>query len=155
MHADFIGYSNIKDLTDSADAIVIGEVVNVNPPILITHGKFDDGSPWEDVFTVSDVEVKKVLKGSLKPGQMIQVKQWGGEYQGTRYIVDGESEFFSKNMRGIFFIQMYKDVPASCLNPYQGFVKIVDGKIEPFPENDLLPKGLSENEFLTNFSKEQ
>lgn len=128
-HVDYMVYNSIKELSDVSTVIIKGQVIKVHVPAIIRLAVFPNGTTLEDVFTVSDVRVMETLKGDMQPGEIIQVKQRGGLYEGKMYTPDAP-ELFTQNMRGIFFLETYEGSPAACINPTQGFLKIVDGVIE-------------------------
>ena len=128
-HADYMAYDSIKGLSDVSTVIIKGEVTKVYAPQIIKLADLPNGTTLEDVFTVADVRVMESIKGDIKPGETIQVKQRGGLYEGKMYTPE-HPELFVKNMQGIFFLETYEGFPASCINPTQGFLKIVDGVIE-------------------------
>ena len=108
---------------------------------------YDDISePLKDVYTVSDVRVMESIKGPLKPGEVIQVRQLGGLYKGVEYPTD-HPELFANKMQGVFFLQINDKESAELINPSQGFVKLIDGKI------DNRPYQVDENRTLSEESK--
>lgn len=129
------GYGSVKELCAASNTVIKGEVITVHAPEVlitgtITHG--NDTEPLKDVYTVSDVRVIESIKGTLKPGDVIQVKQLGGFYKDREYPTD-HPETYTKNMQGVFFLITYDNGPADHINPSQGFVKLINGKIENRP----------------------
>jgi len=129
VYVDYEIFDSIKELSKVSTIIIKGEVTRVHAPEIIKLADLPDGKTLEYVFTVSDVRVIETMKGDIKAGETIQVKQYGGLYKGAEYRTDAP-ELFVENMQGIFFLDTYDAVPASCINPTQGFLKIVDGKIK-------------------------
>lgn len=133
----YMAYGSIKQLCAASNTVIKGEVINVHAPEVlitgtITHG--NDTEPLKDVYTVSDVRVIESIKSStLKPGDVIQVRQLGGFYKDRNYPKD-HPEFYTKNMQGFFFLLTNDNGPADNINPSQGFVKLINGKIESSEE---------------------
>ncbi len=111
--------------------MIIGEVSKVYEPEVYEIVTTAKGEKIGVIFTVSDVTVEQVFKGDCKPGDIMQVKQMGGRYNNKDYYTE-ELEIFDTNMRGFFFLKTFLDYPAEAINPYQGFVKIVDSKVYPY-----------------------
>jgi len=132
-HYDYITFGSIKELNAASNSIIKGEVISVHSPEAMTIGTINKGTasekPMKAVFTVSDVRVIESLKGTLKPGDVIQVRQLGGSYKGIDYPTD-YPEIYTPNMQGIFFLLTHDKGPADHVNPCQGFVKLVNGKYE-------------------------
>lgn len=157
-HYDYLARESVKELISDSDAIIKGEVINVHSPeVMITGFINSDGSnePLKDVYTVSEIRVNKVLKGKFKSGDVIKVRQIGGIYKGSEYPTD-HPEIFTKNINGVFFLKLIDNAPAELLNPYQGIVKIVDGKVnnkldsKSFKKHFISPNG-SQDSDLTFF----
>ncbi len=149
--------SNKKKIIDSSDAGSITKVISINYPSYesleevikeskiaikaeivdkyvkeIQVGSYGNGEPISHLYTVSKVKVVKSLKGTLKEGDMVYVKQLG---DGCRVIAnnfDVEDYFKIGQQYYLFLDSSEKDsalMPYSCLNPQQGCLKIEDGKI--------------------------
>ncbi|MEV6816229.1 hypothetical protein, partial [Micromonospora sp. NPDC051296] len=71
------------------------------------------------VITVHRATVEKVHKGSVKPGDIIEVKELGGTLDGVRYE-NADSAPISTGRSYLLFLETYPDSPASLLNPLQG-----------------------------------
>lgn len=102
MAADYPTYDTLADAVNEADVVVRGSFVHSAADVLLPDVSPTDGDaqtnpqfgvvPSADALedlrvpiTTSTLEVSEVLKGSLKPGQDIQVSQLGGELDGVRY----------------------------------------------------------------------
>lgn len=140
-HADYLHYSTAEDLVHSADVIVEGTVIKVTPNQEINVSKNDE-VPISHLFDVADVQITQVLQGDLNVGDVIQVKQ---------LVSDGST--YKKGTDGIFFLVDFSDfkeggLPYSELNPNQGTIKIVDGKIKT--DTSLFEKGKDEKQVFEN-----
>jgi len=131
-HYDYMAWDNVKELSAQCEDIVKGTVISIHSPEVMVTGYINSGGssePLKDVYTVSEVCVEKVIKGNLKPGDVVQIRQLGGLYKGVEYPTD-HPELFTNNMKGLFFIyKLNNDGPSELINPSQGLVKIVDGKV--------------------------
>lgn len=143
--ADYEVYNDLETMIKNANLVVLGEVIKVNEPKKMPFIDIPGKGPVYGVYTVSEIQVKKVIKGNVNPGDIVQVKQLGGNL-GTETWVENESQLLSTGEKGVFFLD--ETSPASLLNPSQGFVKIVDNKIKPHKNNNLIKSGLTEDAFL-------
>ena len=127
-------FENYEQANSYCDAIVIGNIEKVHAPQELISGEATNRLTGEketltDIFTVSDIQVSKVIKGNVSPGETIQVKQYGGLFNGIEHRIDG-IEFFKQGERHIFFLRGFKNKsPYSCINDTQGDILIVDGKV--------------------------
>jgi hypothetical protein len=121
---DYPMYVNFSQLLENSDIVVLGKVVNVNKNvnININSGSDKDTNPANYDFTVSDIEVKDVLIGNVKKGDIIQVKQFNN-MEGVEYL--------KNDKKGIFFLESYSSVvPCDLINPDQGFVETENDKLK-------------------------
>lgn len=141
-YADYPSYDENSLITE-ADTIIIGEVIKTNDPekINVKRGKNRDSKPTYFTYIVSDIKVHKVIKGNVKIGDIVKIKQMENE-EGLDY--------FQKASRSMFFLKGFPDnVPYSTLNPFQGHIKIVNGKGQLHKDNKLFKDGISEEELIT------
>lgn len=80
--ASYPMYADEDAIINTADIIVLGEVVKENKAqkININPNKNRTEKEKEDdlvIYTVSDVKVSEVIKGNVKVGDVIQIKQLG------------------------------------------------------------------------------
>ncbi|HYN93484.1 MAG TPA: hypothetical protein VES42_06515 [Pilimelia sp.] len=96
------------------------------------------GEPDEtSVYTVSEVKITRVLKGSASEGDRIKVKQLGGEVDGVEFIED-ETVYLAAEKPYLLFLETYPDAPASLLNPKQAqYPKNAAGDFVSLPGNEL------------------
>ncbi len=109
------------------------------------------------IFTVSTIRVDKVLKGNLQEGELIEIKQLGEKTNDSEVISD-DVEFFKEGSNKVFFLEDYRndlnDMPFSPVNPIQGDIEIVDGKlknkvqIKNNEEIQIVEDGISIKEFI-------
>ncbi len=132
----YMRYSEVQDICQAADCIILGQVSKVYESEVLNLITTPEGQEIGFVFTVSDVMVEQVFKGDCKPGDVVQVKQMGGHYNDKDFY-DEEIGMLDISMRGFFFLNTDSHYPADTLNPDQGFVKIVEGKILPYTINGV------------------
>ncbi len=158
-------YTNYEELDSRANLVLVGEVIKVNPPEEIKISS----SGLTQVFTVSQFRVDKAIKGNIKSGDIVKVKQYGGEYKGTEYVeMESGSEYYQLGERHLLFLASYEEaeweVPCSPINPLQGSTKIINGKTkrtnnyqfinDSVPE-DTLVKAIKEKVDKIKVEKEQ
>ena len=122
-------YNNYEELDKRADLVLVGEVIKVNPPEEIKISSNNDTS----VYTVSEFRVDKAIKGNKKPGDIVKVKQYGGNYNGVDHIEsETGSGYYQLGERYMLFLASYEEaeweVPCSPINPLQGSMIISNGK---------------------------
>jgi hypothetical protein len=89
------------------------------------------------VITVYSVEVLKVFKGEAKPGQIVEVKELGGQLDGVTYK---EVDLISLQTEQSYtlFLETYPDSPAALLNPLQGKYPLdSSGNPQPLSDNPV------------------
>jgi len=103
-----ITFNNLDSISNRVMVVVMGKVVEVNKPQEIKIG--ESFSPEKnksvdvtDVYTVSDIKVEKVIKGDVKPGGIVSVKQRGGLYNGINYTEKG-TEYLVEGDKNVFFL---------------------------------------------------
>lgn len=82
------------DLIDSADAIVIGTVREMNGQFALNG----------DIVTALDIDVEHVLKGSIAAKRSMRLMELGGEV-GRRIMAVSESAGYWKGNRALIFLQ--------------------------------------------------
>ncbi len=125
----YMYYKNYEEVDKSADLVFVGEVIKVNAPEELRISSNNQTS----VYTVSEFRVDKAIKGNIKSGDIVKVKQYGGNYNGVDYV---ESEigsgYYQLGERYMLFLASYEEaeweVPCSPINPLQGGTKIINGK---------------------------
>lgn len=143
--AEYRNFENITDMATSADAVFAGKIINKKVEVINIESKEvgdeyrnplkegvkanpDDGN---FVYTVYEVKISEVFKGTLEKDNTIEVKILGGEIGKDKYIDTDVA--FSVQEEVIFFVKMFenKNMPCSLINPIQGYYKVVgDGIIK-------------------------
>jgi hypothetical protein len=136
-YPDYPGYETGKDLFTQATAVVEGRVSTQartekmtpvapadltdpeqNPQYGAPAGAQAE-EPGPVVITVRTVEIVKVFKGDLKPGDTVEIKELGGQVDGVSYV-EHEATPLVKEKTYALFLQTYPNAPASLLNSQQG-----------------------------------
>lgn len=123
LNIDYRRFKDDKELLDRADVVVLGKVIKTYEPKKININQDQNSEPVENVYTVCDLKVEKVIKGDIEAGQVVQIKQNGGLFENVEYIY-GEQEYLKENMDYVVFLESYiklnPQMPYSLLNPTQG-----------------------------------
>lgn len=140
--ADYPYYSSIEELVEASDLIIVCKAVESGrvEKISIAHdGKNDDDSVF--VYTLSDVEILKVIKGNYNEGDKITIKQLG-DYKGTQDDITKKIDGYIKSdTEYLLFLKVYNETPCSAVNPGQGIVEIKDGYLYAKSGESLIGKG--------------
>ena len=106
--ADYPFYADEQSLFDHADLIINGVVVKVNKPEKIDLNVHSAGEVAKEedktLVTVSEIKVTDVIKGNVKVGDFVQVKQLGdknGMAEESEMKYDG---YFKKDRQYVLFL---------------------------------------------------
>ncbi|KAB3533084.1 hypothetical protein [Alkaliphilus serpentinus] len=155
--ADYPHYSDEDTLIKEADVIVIGKVDEISKAKINVNQNQKDQDYDKSVddlleYTVSEVQVLDVLKGDIRVGEKIQIKQLG-HIDGIIKI----KNYFNKNKEYFFFLKKYDDItpgmPYSTLNPIQGHIEIDKNKIIIDKENQLFKDMLNKDDLSQSIKK--
>ena len=125
--ADYPYYTSIDSLSARASDIVRVEVLDervelINTLIPSADELEDVGDTREayDVFTVHRIRVLEVFKGNAEIGDILELKQIGGQWENITLICDDKIPFAIGNDL-VLFLETYdiEGMPASLLNPFQ------------------------------------
>lgn len=126
LHVDYPYYPDVESITDSADVIIVGEVIKAKEvQYLMVHQTSTETTP----YTIATVKITAVLKGPVNIGDSITIKQLGhykSKPEATLYEMDG---YLSENTTHLMFLTAYPDSPYSPVNPAQGIVEVKEGNI--------------------------
>ena len=118
-------YPTLKDLTQSADAIVVGTVEKSAPAAPV------DGIP----FTDATVTVKSWLKGT-KPAATITVQQTGGALKDSVVVVEGDA-IMQPGEESMLFLQKNDDGTYVALSGPTGRLPVSDMSVKKMPDTTL------------------
>lgn len=125
-HADYPYFSSIDELTAEADLIIIGETVSANNvEKLKTSSDSDDALP----YTMCEVRITQVIKGTAEVGEIITVKQFGDFKKMPDSALKELDGYIKKDSTNLMFLRVFDGVPSEPLSPYQGVVSIENGKL--------------------------
>lgn len=137
---DYPSYDSLSALYTKADLVVEAKIEPGSRVLVLLPGagsgdeKANPGGniPADRgamVSTAYHATVLRAYKGAANAGQTIEVKQLGGQKDGTTYVEAG-AEQLKPNQTYILFLATFPDSPASMLNPWQGQYP-VDANGEP------------------------
>ena len=136
---DFPNYSSINDLSDRADTIIKGNVIQTRVEALNDRVQaseadqelaqsaelnacYDDPASAK-IYTIHTIQVAESYKGTFAAGDTIEVKQLGGQLDNTEIINDDHVSLIPTKDY-VLFLETYEDTPASLLNSIQSLYVI-------------------------------
>ena len=128
-------YPTLKDLTQSADAIVVGTVEKSAPAASV------DGIP----FTDATVAVKSWLKGT-KPAATITVRQTGGALKDAVVVAEGDA-IMQPGEESMLFLQKNDNGTYVTLSGPTGRLPVSGTSVKKLPDTSLteaIPETLPE-----------
>ena len=151
-YADYPAYSTPQDIVDAADVVVRGSVtgsrVMEDHPIVSTAGDpalnpqagLDEVTEVPGVVvTISTVQVEEVIKGDVAVGDVIEVAQLGGLYDGVRYVEASTTTLESGDEDYVLLLADHgPGVPYDLLHPVQAMYTVDSRDLDPVaPNNDV------------------
>lgn len=144
--ADYPVFNSLEDLKNSSPIIIVGSVKDLkrDKDVKLTQ----DGS-IKSKFAISDIVIEEVIKGDVKSGELIKLKQ--SEEEETAKKVG----YFKKNGKYILFLTKFDDIdpniPASLMNPMQGQIEINKNNTLTFDKDNVIKgyENYSLDEFLS------
>lgn len=159
LSADIITQPDITGLINKSKNIIAGKVLKVDPSVKVPikfdfpdrvtkeeREKLENSEDGYYMFTVSEVEVSKVISGDLKEGDVIKIYQLGGASEEKKTIVEG-TDYFKQGDNHIFFLTEW-DGKYTTVNSIQGDIKLVNKKSKIHKDNTLFKDGVSEDELI-------
>lgn len=161
--ADYSFYQTLDEAASKADLIIKGEVISSETRMLnivvdsssennpeLNPGGTVDATPLP--YLVSKIKVTERYKGDVEKGDVVEIKQLGGEFEGTQYISEDSAAVLQENAPYVLFLSTYNDSPASLINPFQGAYTIDGDKLAAGPDNILKDVTLQDLENLCDES---
>lgn len=155
-HAEYPEYESLGELQQGADVVATVEftgesrtyelqpIAPEDPTDPVQNPSY--GAPEADgatpeaptiVVTAYQARVIDVLSGNLEPGDLIEVKQLGGEADGVTYVAPDEASL-SEQQTALVFLSAWENEPYSLLSPNDAlFPQDRSGVYEPLPESDV------------------
>lgn len=152
-HAHYAIYSSASELEGESSDIIVGtvessEVRKINPRIESDSkdpelnpavGATDPPVEADLVFTVYQIRIEEVAKGSTKIGEVIEVSQLGGEVDGTLYRAEDTVSLTANESYALYLETYDGDSPASLLNQTQAaYAKGADGLFTSVSEDNQI-----------------
>jgi hypothetical protein len=145
--ADYPSYSTPQEIVDAADVVVRGEVtgsrVKEDHPVVSTAGDptLNPQAGLDEVpdvpgvvVTISTVRVEEVIKGDVAVGDVIEVAQLGGLYEGVQYLESQTTELEQGPTDYVLLLAAHgPGVPYDLLHPVQAMYTVDAGELEPVP----------------------
>ena len=127
LQGDYPYYSDVQSITDAADVIIVGEVIesgNVQD-LMVDHtpGK-EDKEPIK--YTLSTVKVTEVISGNVQVGDIITVKQIGDHQNFQEATLNEIDGYLKDGQKALMFLAEYENSPYSAVNQTQGMVEVMD-----------------------------
>ncbi|WP_434751506.1 hypothetical protein [Paenibacillus amylolyticus] len=174
---DYPSYGSVDALSDRADTIVKGNVIQTRVEALndLTQADSQDqntintaGSTaneqasFDKIYTIYTIQVTESYKGVYTAGDQLEVKQLGGQLGNTEIINDDRLKLMPAKDY-VLFLETYVDTPASLLNSVQSLYVVKPTPkanqaseqsqseviVSANPENNLTPS-LSELQQIKN-----
>lgn len=126
--ADYPNYTSISSMSDRADTVIRGTVIEKRVEAIDDRSKVSKNSEdlissaneeyTPNIYTVYTLKVNESFKGKYQEGDKIEVKEFGGQLGDTNYL-NKESVGMGQSEDYVMFLETYEDTPASLLNPVQ------------------------------------
>ena len=114
-------YSDLQSMVQSSDSIIVGEVIDSKSFLRV-----------DLVFTLQRIKITEVLKGEVKPGEIIDVLQTGGyiEEEDIKTPPFREDPLLERNSVQILFLQHSVTDPWWLIvGGYQGRAEVQKGQL--------------------------
>jgi hypothetical protein len=155
-HADYAILNDSESLVNKSDIIVYGKVIDIQAPKKINLNLEKSSPSLDIVYTVCEVKVTEVIKGDLKVGDTIKIKQAGGTFENVKHIYD-DVTYFGKNKEYVFFLADYSKqdaaMPYSIINPIQAYFEIADNKIKVNAKNKLFTDNEDKDKIINSIKE--
>lgn len=153
LQPDYAVYDNESDFVKEASDIIVGEIIDNKVEkikIAFTEGKKYENDEDKMTYTISNVKVLTGIKGDLKNGDIIRIKQLGDGQRIIDKTVIDNGGYYKKGNKKVFFLKSFKqyDVPYSVINPIQGQIDTENGKTIKNKNNSLFSDKENENELI-------
>ncbi len=126
-HGDYPYYPDVASITETADVIVVGDVLTAKEVKYLMVDRTPDREDKEKTpYTISTVRVTEVIKGEVKAGDVLTIKQLGdyaNKPESTLYEMDG---YLKEHNSELMFLCEYSESPYSPVNPAQGLIEVKD-----------------------------
>ena len=127
LQGDYPYYSDVQSITDAADVIIVGEVIesgNVQDLMVVQPPGKEDKEPI--TYTLSTVRVTEVISGNVQVGDIIAVKQIGDHQNFPEATLNEIDGYLKDGQEALMFLAKYENSPYSAVNQTQGLVEVMD-----------------------------
>jgi len=140
--ADYPAYETLKAAVAETDAIVFGKIIETK------NKEINAGVVSE--YNVFRVKISEVISGKAEVGGIIEIKTLAKEDTTPRSMQLKDANDY------ILFIKLYENLPASLINPYQGYLLVDEkGAITADPLNTIFSGATAQDYFGKNVSELQ
>ncbi|TYQ18006.1 UNVERIFIED_CONTAM: hypothetical protein Cloal_0402 [Acetivibrio alkalicellulosi] len=140
VNVDYPYYEDLDSMVAIADTIIEGKILSSRVEMLdlsnnmydyVNDEKLNPGSTYNStktMYTIYDVEITKIYKGDIKSKkEIVEIKQLGGETKELTVISSDKADI-KKDSTYLFFLSTYDNVPASLINPTQGYYLVKENQ---------------------------
>lgn len=129
-HGDYPYYSDVDSIVQASDVIIVGDVISAREVKDLMVDRSLNKTDKETIpYTLSTVKIVTVIKGNVKVGDVITIKQLGdykNKPEETLYEMDG---YLTKDTEHLMFLCEYNNSPYSSVNPAQGIIEVRNGTL--------------------------
>lgn len=142
LHAEYPVYDTAQELVDKADLIFSGIVESVSYEMLDVRTESGSDtltgiSETQDIpYTIYEIKLTKIYKGNTE-GDIIHIKQPGGEFDGNTYMIDGATAIHQGETY-LFLTETYESSYPSLLNATQAAYDMNAGEMLSEEENKAI-----------------
>lgn len=160
VHSDYTIH-NEEGLVQNADIIVEGTITDTavkKLKYLFSPEKTYINDEDKQLYTVSTMEITKVIKGDFKLGDKIEIKQTGDGKKVIDQDVLDNGGYFQKNSTQLVFLKNYTEfkVPYGVINPMQSVYTVGDnGAIKTGSNNKLFTNNKARIQTTSNLTLEE
>lgn len=167
-HADYRHFATAEELVAEAELIIHGTVESTRVEEVPRYGS-TEGDPARNpqaglseeelgdlqgfVVTIAVVRVNETIKGDVAPGDVVEVLQMGGLYDGVLHREHGTTMLSADEKHGyVLFLNNYGGSSYQLPNPQQAMFKVsAESALTPVgDESSLSIRSLSELKDLTS-----
>lgn len=142
LHAEYPAYDTAQELVDTADLIFSGTVERVSYEMLDVRTEAGSDtltgiSETQNIpYTIYEIKLTEIYKGNTE-GDMIYIKQPGGEFDGNKYVIDGATAIHQGETY-LFLAETYENSYPSLLNATQAAYDMNAGEMLNEDENETI-----------------
>jgi len=157
MHGTPPSFQSQVKLIAASDFIFYGEVIKEYKAekINISAEKSKEAKINEDnrvLYTVFDFRVDEAIKGNIKSGDIIKVKQLGDKIKAQVSEIVDAGGYFKTGGKYVLFLASFEDIlpgtPYETLSPTVGHLEIIDDMVNVSKYNKLFVNNESKDDML-------